>query len=105
MRQYSRHTAERIYVSVNADCDSTGYVHPRSITWADGRTFPIESVLDFRPANTAGNDICGDCYTVVIRGQQKHLFYEHIDLRFSGRFGRWFVYDKAGRGIDYGQLR
>ena len=35
---------ERIYVKVNSDFDATGYMQPRSITWADGRTFQIEAV-------------------------------------------------------------
>jgi len=86
-----KYRTERIYVAVTSDCDITGFVHPKAITWADGRTFPIETVRDFRPANTAGNDVSGDCYTVVVKGREKYLFYEHIDPRFSGRHGRWFV--------------
>ena len=31
---------ERIYVKVASEFDSTGYMLPTSITWADGRTFP-----------------------------------------------------------------
>ena len=42
---------ERVYVKVNSDFDATGYIQPRSITWADGRTFMIEAVKDFRPAS------------------------------------------------------
>ena len=60
---------ERVYVKVASEFDSTGYMQPTSITWADGRTFPIETVRDFRPAGTA----------------------EHIDPRFTGRLGRWYV--------------
>lgn len=32
---------ERVYVKVASEFDSTGYMQPTSITWADGRTFPI----------------------------------------------------------------
>ena len=71
---------ERVYVRVASEFDSTGYMQPTSITWADGRTFPIETVRDFRPAGTADNDCNGDCFTVLIQGQEKHLFFEHIDL-------------------------
>jgi len=46
-------------------------------------------VKDFRPADLAGH--AGDCYTVVIHGQEKHLFFERTDPLFSARFGRWFV--------------
>ena len=41
---------ERVYVKVNSDFDATGYMQPRSITWADGRTFRIDAVRDYRPA-------------------------------------------------------
>ena len=44
--------AEKVYVKVNSDFDSTGYIQPKSITWADGRTFKIEKVKDYRPAAT-----------------------------------------------------
>lgn len=82
---------ERKYVKVNSDFDSTGYMQPRSITWEDGRTFPIEAVRDFRPAGTLDGTVSGDCYTVIIQGQEKHLFFEPVDRRFAGRVGRWFV--------------
>ena len=36
------HAIERVYVSVSSIFDSTGYMQPTSITWTDGRTFPIE---------------------------------------------------------------
>lgn len=71
---------ERVYVKVASEFDSTGYMQPTSITWADGRTFPIEAVRDFRPAGTADNDCNGDCFTVLIQGQEKHLFFEHMTL-------------------------
>ena len=78
-------TKERVYVKVSSDFDSTGYMQPTSITWSDGRTFPIETVRDFRPAGTADNGYSGDCFTVLIQGQEKHLFFEHLDPRFNGR--------------------
>lgn len=82
------HTTERIYVSVSSIFDATGYMQPTAITWADGRTFPIESVRDCRPASALSR---GDCYTVVIHGQEKHLFFERTDPLFPSRVGRWFV--------------
>jgi hypothetical protein len=96
MRAIPTSHTERIYVKVTSDFDSTGYMQPKSITWADGRTFPIDAVRDFRPAGAANNDFSGDCFTVLIQGQEKHLFFEHIDRRFSGRIGRWFV-EKAAQ--------
>lgn len=51
------HAIERVYVSVSSIFDSTGYMQPTSITWTDGRTFPIESsgitVLRMPPIRTA----------------------------------------------------
>ena len=73
--------SEKVYVKVTSEFDSTGYMQPTSITWSDGRTFPIEQVRDYS----------GDCFTVLINGQEKHLFFERIDPRFAGRIGRWFV--------------
>ena len=35
-----RNKIERVYVKVASEFDSTGYMQPTSITWADGRTFP-----------------------------------------------------------------
>ena len=48
-------------------------------------------IMNFRPAGTADNGYSGDCFTVLIQGQEKHLFFEHLDPRFNGRLGRWFV--------------
>ncbi|MCD8155827.1 MAG: hypothetical protein LUF78_14305 [Clostridiales bacterium] len=87
----SRPQLERVYVKVTSDFDAAGYMQPRTITWEDGRTFQIEQVRDFRPANTVRMNLPGDCYTVIIQGQEKHLFFEHSAPLYSGRVGRWFV--------------
>ncbi len=81
----------RIYVKVNSDFDATGYMLPRSITWADGRTFMIDEVRDFRPASALSKGHGGDCYTVVIRGEERFLFFEKTSGLFAARCGRWFV--------------
>lgn len=86
---------QKVYVTVDASFDSTGYMQPCSITWPDGRSFPIESVKDFRPAGMLGTGLPGDCYTVIIHGQERYLFFERTDSFFSSRFGRWFVEKKA----------
>jgi len=82
---------ERVYVKVNSDFDSTGYMQPRSITWKDGRVFKIDEVKDFRPASSIAHGLPGDCYTVLIRGELKHLFFERSDPHFASKVGRWFV--------------
>ena len=81
----------KVYVKVNSDFDATGYMMPRTITWADGRTFEIEAVRDFRPASTLSGHHGGDCYTIVIHGEERYLFFEKTSGMFSSRFGRWFV--------------
>ena len=81
---------QRVYVKVNSDFDSTGYMQPRSITWRDGRVFKIEAVKDFRPAGSLEYGLPGDCYTIVINGEVKHLFFERSSQHFASRFGRWF---------------
>lgn len=62
-----RTKTERVYVKVDSTFDASGYMQPTAITWADGRTFPIEKVRDFRPAGTADNGCSGDCFTVLIK--------------------------------------
>ena len=32
-----------------------------------------------------------DCYTVVIQGEEKHLFFEKTGNLFTARTGRWYV--------------
>ncbi len=81
---------ERVYVKVTSVFDPTGYMQPKTITWQDGRTFKIDSVRDFRPASTVC-DLPGDCYTVMINGQEKFLFFERTNPLYSSRVGRWFV--------------
>lgn len=81
----------KVYVKVNSDFDATGYMLPRTITWSDGRTFIIEAVKDFRPASTLSKGHNGDCYTVVIHGEERHLFFEKTSDLFASRYGRWFV--------------
>ena len=81
----------RIYVKVNSDFDATGALTPRAIIWSDGRTFKIDSVRDFRPASTIESGRAGDCYTVLIHGEEKYLFFEKTNVMFGNRVGRWWV--------------
>ena len=82
---------KRVYVEVNSDFDCTGFMQPRSITWADGRTWKIESVKDFRPASSIEHKLPADCYTIMIAGKMKHLFFERSQDLFPSHFGRWYV--------------
>ncbi len=87
---------ERIYVKVTSDFDSTGYMQPRTIIWKDGRSYPIEQVRDLRPASSVRDGQSGYCYTVMIHGQEKYLFFERTDPRIASKFGRWFVETASG---------
>ena len=82
---------DRIYLNVISSIDATGYMQPRAITWQDGRTFKIDKVRDFRPASAVRKGMPGDCYTVVIKGETRHLFFEKAGDLFTNRIGRWFV--------------
>ena len=86
---------EKIYINVLSDFDTTGYMRPRAILWEDGRIFRIESIQDFRPASVYRKGMRGECYTVVIRGETKHLFFEKTEEMIPTRVGRWFV-EKTG---------
>ena len=81
----------KCFIKVSVDFDSTGYMQPKSITWQDGRTFDIEKAVDCRPASNIHPGLSGDCYTVVVRGQTKHLFFERINQPSGGRIGRWYI--------------
>ena len=82
---------EKVYVKVNSDFDSTGYMQPKSITWKDGRTFIIEAVKDYRPAAVYRKGVEGACYTVMIKGEERHLFCEWTNSAFASRVARWYV--------------
>lgn len=91
MERYNQPRRERVYVKVTSDFDTTGFVQPKAIIWADGRVFTIDQIQDFCPASKLEAERNGDCYTVIIKGKQKHLFFERTDPRHASRLGRWFV--------------
>lgn len=82
---------EKVYVKVTSVFDALGFMQPKEIIWRDGRVFPIEAVKDYRPASSISHDLPGDCFTIVIKGTERHLYFERNQDHFSGRYGRWFV--------------
>ena len=82
---------QKTYVKVTTSFDATGYMEPKEIIWKDGRVFPIDRVSDFCPASNIESRHHGDCYTVLVQGQKKFLFFERADPRHAARFGRWYV--------------
>ena len=91
----ARNKAERIYVRVISSFDITGYMQPVSIVWPDGRVFKIEEIRDYCPAESGSSAGTRSCFTIVLKGQERYLFYEPVDPRMRPRIGRWFV-EKAG---------
>ncbi len=81
---------KRTYVKVISVFDNTGFMQPKNIIWSNGNVSKIEQVKDFRPASCIERGLPGDCYTVVIDGENRHLFFERSDSRFASTFGRWF---------------
>ena len=79
---------DRVYVTVTSDFDPTGYMQPRAITWPDGRVFRIEGIRAFR---SSGNSHLMDCYTVIVCGRERRLFFERAGGLSSSCFGRWYV--------------
>lgn len=61
----------RVYVGVLTQFDSAGNIHPLSVTWEDGRVYPVESVLELRVARTGVGRFR---YTVRIHGQDTYLY-------------------------------
>lgn len=49
MLEVTNMNKEKVYVKVNSTFDPTGFMQPTSITWSDGRTFPIETVPRLPP--------------------------------------------------------
>ncbi len=82
---------ERMYVSVHSVTDSVGGVKPVSIRLKDGREYKIDQTTDYRPASTYQNGRMDDCYTVMIHGQRRYLFFERENGPQKSTLGRWFV--------------
>ena len=80
---------KRTYVKVSSVFDAAGYVTPTAITWKDGRVFKIDRVLGYR-SGTGVFDKTG-CFTVVIRGKARKLYFERTDRIFHCTVARWFV--------------
>lgn len=84
-------SSRRVYVDVTVEFDREGQMFPRELVWEDCRRYPIDRVTDMRPAFSQKAGGQGDRYTVQIRGQEKHLFFERNPESFSGSVGKWFV--------------
>ena len=89
----NQNPTNRIYVRVLSLFDSEGAMIPQSILWKDGRIFKIEKVTGFRSSDSIQNDsnLAGDCYTVTIKGKEKHIYYQRFTATQNNQYGRWWV--------------
>ncbi len=72
----------KAYVSVNADIDKEGVIHPRFIRWDNGLIYQIEDILYKCRATSKKVGGGGIRYTILVKGHQSFLFQEGT---------KWFV--------------
>lgn len=80
-----------VYVNVNADFTTDGFVRPRSIVWRNGKVYYIQRMIDWLPGRESISGCFCDRYTVQIRGELRYLYLQRSDEHFLGKFGRWYV--------------
>lgn len=81
----------KVCVTVNADFAEDGTMLPRVITWEDGEKYTIDKITDIRQAAALKASGQGNRYTVVIKRQQRYLFFERSTNLTGNNIGRWFV--------------
>lgn len=74
--------ARQVFVRVLAEFDEAGKIHPRVVTWEDGRSFAIDRILDVRPACSLKAGGAGIRYTCRISGREVYLYQD---------CGQWFM--------------
>jgi len=85
----------KVYVEVTVTMDEEGRMLPKMLVWEDGRKYLIDKVTDIRQAAAMKAGGQGDRYTVIINGQQSHLFFERSTNLSGNVIGRWFVERKV----------
>lgn len=74
--------ARRVSVKVLLEVDTAGNQRPRVVTWEDGREYPVDRLLDVRPAPSLKVGGSGMRYTCRIQGHAVYLFEDR---------GQWFM--------------
>lgn len=72
----------KAYVSVNADIDKEGVIHPRFIRWDNGLIYQIEEIIYKCRAASKKVRGGGIRYTIRVKGHESFLFHEG---------DKWFV--------------
>jgi len=81
----------KVYVRVTAAFSEGGQLMPLSLTWEDGREYPIDRILDVRPSPALKAGGQGDRYTIRTCGKESFLFFERSPKITDPNLGRWFV--------------
>ncbi len=81
----------KVYVKVTAAFTESGKMTPLSLTWEDGREYPIDRILDVRPSPALKAGGQGDRYTIRTCGKESFLFFERSPKITDPDLGRWFV--------------
>lgn len=68
--------ARKVFIRVVAEFDEQGRLAPLSLTWEDGRCYPIDRILDIRQAASFKVGGRGTRYTCRIAGQRIFLFQD-----------------------------
>ena len=92
--------AYRAYVPVRVDFREDGVMLPRIITWEDGCRYPIDRVIDIRPAHAAKAGGQGDRYTIQVNGTRTFLFFERTTNLAGNIIGRWFVERRIPKEVN-----
>ncbi len=78
----------KVYIDVMLEVNRDGIMRPVRLLWEDGRTFPVERILEVCPVTEDGQcqEKAGGSdrvrYTCLIDGKRSHIFKEK---------DRWYV--------------
>jgi hypothetical protein len=81
----------RAYVRVGAEFTEDGIMLPRYLIWEDGQKYEIDRVKYIGQAASLKAGGQGDCYTIMIQGQERKLFFERSPSLSGMVVGKWFV--------------
>ena len=83
--------ARKVYVQVKVDFSPEGQMRPRELIWEDGTRHEIDRILDVKQAAELKCGGQGDRYTIMVRGKERHLFFERNGSVTGRNIGRWSV--------------
>lgn len=81
----------KVYVEVMATFREDGLLLPKEIVWEDGQHYEIDKVKRIQQAAAMKVGGQGERDTLLIKGQEKYLFFERNASITGNNIGRWFV--------------